>query len=226
MTTRNVPPISLDELRSALEAYAGPPQPRRRLARRRPRPWRLAGAAAVMLLVFAGASYAAGFGPFAGISAADHPATSRDTLPPALIAAINFANSGGEQLGRKVLPDTARFVTQLPSGMTIYAVATNTGELCVANLAPRSSHANAGLACFPPLDQSQPITRETDGPDKNMPEVSYGVAQDGVTAVSFMAGGAETTVAVKDNVWAYEGPADLRSVTVHYADGSTQKVSS
>jgi hypothetical protein len=45
---------------------------------------------------------------------------------------------------------------------------------------------------------------------------------DGVTAVSFTAGGAETTLPVTDNVWAYEGQADLTSVTVHWENGSTQ----
>jgi hypothetical protein len=51
------------------------------------------------------------------------------------------------------------------------------------------------------------------------------VAKDGVTAVSFLAGGAEQTVAVKNNVWAYEGASSaLESLTVHYADGSTQRI--
>ena len=55
------------------------------------------------------------------------------------------------------------------------------------------------------------------------PPLSYGIAQDGISAVSFIAEGKETTVPVKNNVWAYEGRNQaLRSITVHYANGTTQ----
>jgi hypothetical protein len=48
---------------------------------------------------------------------------------------------------------------------------------------------------------------------------------DGVTAVSFTAGGAETTVPVTDNHWAYEGQADLTSVTVHWETAARRRLS-
>lgn len=44
-------------------------------------------------------------------------------------------------------------------------------------------------------------------------------------SVSFMGSGTEQTVPVQDNVWAYEGNnSALKSITIHYADGSTQTI--
>jgi hypothetical protein len=190
---------------------------------RRWRPWRLAWAAAVLALVLAGAAYAAGFNPFAGISAADHPATSNDSLPAFLTAQIAEFNSMYEQMGHgHLLPDSARFVRQLPGGMRFYTIATSDGGLCLANVyPPGSSNAKGGFGCGDALSTSQPITIGWENPDGATP-ISYGLAMDGVTAVSFTSAGVETTVRVEDNVWAYEGQADLHSVTVHWADGSTQ----
>ena len=221
MTTQNVPEISLDELASTLESYAGPAQPRRRPVRRRSRPWRFAWAAAALVLVFVGAAYAAGFNPFAGISAADHPATSNDTLPASLTAHIAEFSSGMERYGHgRLLPDTARFITQVPSGMRFYTIATSAGGLCLATV--RSSGGN-GLECGDSLSQSRPITIASERTNRATPPVSYGLALDGVTAVSFKAHGHQTTVPVKNNVWAYEGQnGALRSVTVHWENGNTQ----
>lgn len=224
MTTQNVYPLSLQELATTLDAYAGPPRPRTRRADHRWSPWRVASAAAVLALVLAGAAYAAGFNPFAGISAADHPATSNDSLPAWMVADIAEFNSTVEQVGHgHLLPDSARFVRQLPSGMRFYTIATSVGGLCLANVyPPGSSNAKGGLGCGDSLSQSQPITIGSEQPNPATPPVSYGLAMDGVTAISFMVGGTETTVPVTDNVWAYEGSADLTSVTVHWENGSTQ----
>ena len=221
MQTQNASAISLDELANTLESYAGPARPRRLPVRRRGRPWRVAWAAAALVLVSVGAAFAAGFNPFAGISAANHPATSSDTLPASLTAHIAQFSSGMERYGHgRLLPDTARFITQLPSGMRFYTIATSAGGLCLATV--RSPGGN-GLECGDSLSKSRPITIGSARPNRATPLVSYGLALDGVTAVSFMAGGIETTVPVKDNVWAYEGQnGAFRSVTVHWEDGSTQ----
>jgi hypothetical protein len=221
MATQNVPEISLDELAITLESYAGPAQPRRLRVRRRRRPWRFAWAATALVLVLVGAAYAAGFNPFPGISAADHPATSNDALPASLTAHIDEFSSGMERFGHgRLLPDTARFITQVPSGMRFYTIATSAGGLCLATV--RSSGGN-GLECGDSLSQSRPITIASERTNRATPPVSYGLAMDGVTAVSFRAHGHQTTVPVKDNVWAYEGQnGALRSVTVHWENGSTQ----
>lgn len=226
MTRQDVQPLSLDELATTLEAYAGPPRPRKPLAQHQWRPWRLAWAAAALAMALAGAAYAAGFNPFAGISAADHPASPRDSLPAFLAADIAEFNSTYERMGHgHLLPDSARFVRRLPSGMRFYTIATSAGGLCLANVyPPGSSNAKGGYGCGDSLSQSRPITIGSQQPNPATPPISYGLATDGVTAVSFMAGGVETTVRVKDNVWAYEGQANLRSVTVHWANGSTQKL--
>jgi hypothetical protein len=221
MTTQNVPEISLDELAITLESYAGPAQPRRLPVRRRRRPWRFAWAAAALALVLVGAAYAAGFNPFAGISAADHPATSNDTLPASLTAHIPEFSSGMERYGHgRLLLDTARFITRVPSGMRFYTIATSAGGLCLATV--RSSAGNA-LECGDSLSQSRPITIASEQTNRATPPVSYGLAMDGVTAVSFKAHGHQTTVPVKDNVWAYEGQnGALRSITIHWENGSTR----
>jgi hypothetical protein len=221
MQTQSASTISLDELANTLESYAGPARPRRLPTQRRWRPWRIAWAAAALVLVFVGAAYAAGFNPFAGISAANHPSTPSDALPPSLTAHIAEFSSGMERYGHgHLLPDTARSITQLPSGMRFYTIATSAGGLCLATV--RSFGGN-GLECGDSLSKSRPITIASERTNRATPPVSYGLAMDGVTAVSFRAHGHQTTVPVKDNVWAYEGQnAALRSVTVHWENGSTQ----
>jgi hypothetical protein len=178
----------------------------------------------VLALVLTGTAYAAGFNPFAGISAADHPATSNDSLPAWMVADIAEFNSMVEQMGHgDLMPDSARFVRQLPGGMRFYTIATSDGELCLANVyPPGASNAKGGFGCGDSLSQSHPITIGSEQPNPATPPLSYGLAMDGAAAVSFMAEGVETTVPVTDNVWAYEGQADLSSITVHWNDGSTQ----
>jgi hypothetical protein len=223
MQTQNAAPFSLAELANTLEFYAGPARPRRVPVQRRWRPWRIAWVAAALVLVFVGAAYAAGFNPFAGISAANHPATPSDALPAFLTDHIAEFSSSMEHMGHGHLqPDTARFITELPSGMRFYTIATSAGGLCLANVDPPGSNAKGGLGCGESLDQSRPITIGSERANAATPPVSYGLAMDGVTAVSFRAGGAETTVPVTHNVWAYEGQTDLTSVTVHWKDGNTQ----
>jgi hypothetical protein len=221
MQTPNASAISLDELANTLESFAGPAHPRRLPVRRRWRRRRIAWAAAALALVSAGAVYAAGFNPFAGISAANHPATPSDGLPASLTAHIAEFNSGMERYGHgHLLPDTARFITQLPSGMRFYTIATSAGGLCLATV---RSHGGNGLECGDSLSKSRPITIASERTNRATPPVSYGLAMDNVTAVSFKAHGQQTTVAVKNNVWAYEGQnGALRSVTVHWENGSTQ----
>jgi hypothetical protein len=104
--------------------------------------------------------------------------------------------------------------------MRFYTIATSAGGLCLAKVDPPG--AQGGLGCGDSLNQSRPITIASEQVNHSTPRVSFGLALDGVTAVSFTAGGAETTVPVKDNVWAYEGQANLRSITVHWENGSTQ----
>jgi hypothetical protein len=189
------------------------------------RRWRPVSVAAVVVaaLVGVGVAIAAGFGAFNGISAAQHPPTAADKLDPAVAASI-AANDN--PLGLEA--DSARFVTQLADGVRIYAVATKTGELCaLAERLPNNNGKNdaAAMGCGSPLAQSQPTTAASFQTNEATPPISYGIAIDSVTAVSFMAGGQEVTVPVKNNVWAYEGNnSAIGSLTVHFNDGSTETI--
>ena len=184
--------------------------------------WRpvLVAAVAVAALVGVGVAIAAGFGAFNGTSAAQHPPTQADQLDPGVAASMT---AGGNPLGLEV--DSARFVTALAGGIRIYAVATKTGELCaLAERLPNNDGKNdaAAMGCGSPLSQSQPTTGESFQANESTPPISYGIALDSVTAVSFMANGQEVAVPVKNNVWAYEGASEpaIGSLTVHFRDGS------
>jgi hypothetical protein len=191
-------------------------------ARRSRRRWRplLVAAVAVAALVGAGVAIAAGFGAFDGIGAAQHPPTAADKLDPAVAASLAANNPMGLQL------DSARFVTQLADGVRIYAVATKDGELCaVAERLPNNDGRDdaSALGCGSALSRSQPTTAESFQANESTPPISWGIALDGVSAVSFTAGGQEVTVPVENNVWAYEGRGlgAVFPLTVHFRDGST-----
>lgn len=198
---------------------------------KRRRPLILVAVVALAVLAAAGIALAAGLGPFAGITAADHPRGSEDTLSPALLAEIahlnELENRAAEPLNQAIgqlLPDSARLVSQLSAGDRLYAVATSTGELCVLDQGPQGARAQGGISCGDPLNQAQPTTEETIQADPETPPLTFGVARDDVVAVSFVVNGSEQTIPVKDNVWAYQGAANLPPLTIHFADGSTQQL--
>jgi hypothetical protein len=230
--------IQVRELLAPLNRVEPVTLPRRKRTRR---PVLIAGFLAAALLA-TGVAIAEGVNPFAGIGAADHAQTPQDVLDPATAALIQsynavvaaqiqshnaHAGSNCSQLfpdsSLQLLPDTARLIGQLPSGRSIYVVTTTSkDELCLVV-------DQASVGCGAPLTQTEPTTIETfdqvvNGPDAT-PPLAFGVAQDGITAVSFMGGGSEHTVPITNNVWAYEGDSDLRTITVHYADGTTQTIS-
>jgi hypothetical protein len=189
------------------------------------RRWRPVLVAAVVVAAVAGVgvAIAASFGAFNGISAAQHPPTAADKLDPAVAASIA---ANGNPLGLEA--NSARFVTQLADGVRIYAIATKTGELCaLAERLPNNNGKNdaAAMGCGSPLTQGKPTSAASFQRNEATPPISYGIALDSVTAVSFMAGGQEVTVPVKNNVWAYEGNnSAIDSLTVHFNDGSTETI--
>lgn len=173
-------------------------------------------------LVGAGVALAAGFNPFAGIGSADHAQTPQDVLDPTVASQLFSFSNGRARM--QVLPDTSRFVGQLLSGRRLYVVTTTGNDLCLILTDQAKLQVES---CGNPLTQNQSLTIATmdaDGPG-GMPSLSYGIARDGINALSFMANGHEETVPVKDNVWAYEGSSSvMESVTIHYADGTTAKL--
>ncbi len=213
----------------ALLAPLATVEPVTRTSRRRNR--RILGAAliAAALTVAGGAALGDGFNPFAGIGAANHARRSQDVLPAAVVAEIERSNARGATIvgyRMHMLPNTARLLDTLSSGTRIYAISTTTDDLCVLIYADRADFASG---CGAPLTQTEPTTLEQIDKVKNgphaTPPLTFGVARNGITSVSFRAHGHQTTVAVKNNVWAYEGQnGALRSLTVHYADGSTRTI--
>lgn len=210
-------------------AEATPVAQRRRRRPASQRRWRpvLIVAVAVAAIAGAGVAIAAGFGAFNGISAAQHPQGPADKLDPGLLAAVDSDNAflvRGGNAGGQLLPDSARFVRQLASGERVYVLLTTDKLLCVL-IAGRPGGSNPGnaISCGDPLNQNEPTTIGSEQTDPSTHPLAYGVAIDGAISVSFKAGGAEETVPVEHNVWAYEGASGaLQSLTVHYADGSSQ----
>lgn len=192
------------------------------------RSWRpvLVTAVAVAALVGVGVAVAATFfGAFTGISAAQHPRTPADRIDPRLLAEIDNANAVRGPAGQ-LLPDSARLVRQLSDGTRFYAVATTDGHLCVlaAGLPNNTGKSDAAaMGCGSPLTQGQPSTAASFQANDQTPTISYGVAVDGVTSVSFSAGGQQVTVPIQDNVWVYEGEApEHGTLAAHFSDGSTE----
>ena len=193
------------------------------------RRWRpvLVAAVAVAVLVGAGVAIADGLGAFNGLSDAQHPQVGAAVLDPATLATIEQFNSQFGSAYPKILPDTARLLGQLPAALSrgaagngpanpnVYAVSDSSGDLCLI-------YQGSGLTCGLPLSQTHPVSGGETNATGSDP-VTYGIAMDGITAVSFEAGGQDVTVPVKNNLWYYAGPNSAgEHMTVHFADGSSE----
>jgi hypothetical protein len=232
------------ELLSPLQSIESVPLPARRPVRRplTRRPAFVAGVAAAVFAVGTGVAFANDVNPFSriaafvGLTAADGAQTSQDVLDPAIVAQLDSAEervrpdrplpviSRGE-----IVSDSTRFLKELPSGRSLYLATTTTDQLILILTDDGKLASAVGL---PPLPARNPVTVAWIDDDLFgrgiccTPRFSYGIAQDGITAVSFMdqQGGSEQTVSVIDNVWAYEGRMRQQEVTAHYADGTTHTV--
>lgn len=218
MITHDDDLVSLEEVRSVLNAYAGPDNPRERPARHGVGHFRPVLVVAVAVVALAGASVAIarGFGAFNGLSNTQHPQIGAAVLDPATLAGINAINNEHAKLHipEQLLPNTARVLGKMPNGTPVYGLSDTRGSLCIVG--------GIGGSCDLPLSTTHPvITMETNrtGDDP----VAYGVVMDGISAVSFEAGGHQVTVPVKDNVWYYAGPNSASErMTIHFADGSSE----
>jgi hypothetical protein len=182
-------------------------------------------AALAFAAVFAGVSLArSSFNPLSGIGAADHQSQSGDVLGPdaqAQLRADRSPSGGIDQIGARI-PDSARFVGALPSGRRVYVMASVKGRLCVVL-------AGWAESCGNPLALSDPITFTTLFRLPGDPTYAYGVARDGVTAVSFSASDRRVTVPVHHNFFVYESepgtsPRGFGDVQVTFADGTVRSV--
>jgi hypothetical protein len=219
--------VSLDELRSILNAYAGPDDPRERATRHGLRRFRhvLLVAVAVVAVVGAGVGIADGFGAFDGIGAAQHPRTGADVLDSKTLAGLqNACPSGtGQTFYRPechLVINSARLVGQVPSYGNVYVVTDTRGDLC-------TFFEGGDGSCGPPLSKSHPITFGTFNPSPTTGGtfIASGLAADGVTAVSFTVNAKAVEVPVKNNVWVYSEPDShatlAQCVVAHLDDGTT-----
>ena len=218
--------VSLDELRSVLDSYAGPDDPRER-PRQKGAATRhvLLIALAVAALVGAGVAIADGIGAFDGIGAAQHPQTGADVLDAKTLAGLQKA-CPSETAQTFYMPfchlvvDSARLIGQVPSYGNVYVVTDTRGDLCTL-------FEGGDGSCGPPLSKSQPITFGTfnRSPTTGGTFIASGLAVDGVTAVSFTVSGKAIEVPVENNVWVYSEPNSHaqtgKCVVAHLDDGST-----
>lgn len=233
MITGNEDLVSLEEIQSVLTAYAGPATPRTRPASRRIRRFRSLAVvtALVTALALVGVAVADGLGVFSGINAAQHPQTGADVIDPQTAAWMqgHDCNTGPAPSAPVCMPaiaglllNTARRVGQLPSGQKVYVITSADNKLCFV-VAPPHPEWN----CDDPLSNTNPTTVATYATTSDPGQwTTFGVALDGVTSVSFQAGGQEVTVPVEANLWTYQGEnLATSSLTVHFADGSTYVLS-
>ena len=174
---------------------------------------------AVALAAAAGGLAAAAVsGPFDGVFSAVHPRAARDVLDPATAAMLRRDEHRSGSAGVRLLAQS-RLLGTLPMGRRVYLVPTSSGRLCV--VVERLAE-----TCGDPLTQAAPLTFAVVDPDRpggGEGPVAYGVARDGVISVSFTVDGRRETVAVRHNLFAYQGrPTDSRfsEPVAHFAGGS------
>jgi hypothetical protein len=193
--------------------------------RRRRRVVLLVALGSVALAVVA-VALAGGVDPFDGIGAADRPQQAGD-LDPRVVALVERVNerrgSHTTVLGTTLDPASVRLVGKLHDGLRIYVARTANGELCELFIMARGE---GGVGCGPPLEGDMPTTVASFRRGPKTRPITWGVTRDGVTSVSFIAGGVEQTVRVVNNAWVYEGQsAALRSITAHFDDGTSRTLS-
>lgn len=155
--------------------------------------------------------------PLEGIGAAESaPAGVTDSTAASALNALKTRESGpvaGQEL------DQARLLPTSVSGHRIYLVPSTSGDLCMFV-------ASTIEACTSPLSASHPAlfsVVDADGPGGTGPLV-FGVAEDGVSAISFSVAGVMETVPVSGNVFEYRVASavnadSITNATATFADG-------
>lgn len=167
------------------------------------------------------------------ISAAQHPRTKADRLDPSVLASIALSNKQQRlhHVGIGLLrPQSSRLLRELANGERVYAVGATGGAVCGLVERLRIPHAYNlkkpayDVGCSR-LTQKVPTTIASSKANPESPVFSWGIALDGVTAVSWMAGRQGViSVPVRHNAWIHLGNASFKDFTVHFADGKTEKI--
>jgi hypothetical protein len=170
-------------------------------------------------------------GPFNGISTAHHPRTGEDVIDPVTRAYMERTNCKQPD-GHSCAPmmvgmrlDTSRRIAQLPGGQNLYVFKTTWKGLCFVVGPPPHPEFN----CSRPLSHSHPSTVWFDSTGPHIADwFTFGIALDGLTAVSFEPNGQDLTLSVKDNVWTYRSDSfgamtalQGLPLTAHFANGRT-----
>ena len=124
-----------------------------------------------------------------------------------------------------------RLLRVLPGGRKVYAADGPRPNTLWVQLVTMEAHHRQTVSGSggPQLGAAHPTTIATDtlvvsGPHAT-PPLTFGVACDGITSVSFTALGHVQTAPVVNNVWYHIGPnSALWSLTVHYADGHSRTI--
>jgi hypothetical protein len=118
-----------------------------------------------------------------------------------------------EGIGRDVIGvqtvGAARLLTTLANTKRPYLIPTEAGKICLVL-------EGGNEACTDPLTASTPamvVTVDADGPGGTGPLV-FGVAMDGVRAVSFSATDSRSVVPVVDNVFSIQGDSAMTAASV------------
>jgi hypothetical protein len=189
-------------------------------------------AVALAALVCVGVAIAASLGAFNGIGSAQHPQTPADVIGDPATAGFLQGKGGTQPVPRGLQLDTTRFLGQFPDGQKVYVATGSLNDLCTIVGPP-----NYEVWCGDPLSDAHPATIYTYPAFNNDPTIrwiTFGIAIDGVTSVSFRTAltadgvptGPEVTVPVTGNLWTYpsnstDPPNVLQSVTADFADGTT-----
>jgi hypothetical protein len=207
------------------------------------RSWKGALAVAVVVgaLVSADAGIAAGPGAFYGLSRAQHPRTAADALSPKTLREVSKYNAYMAALAKRqnayakahglkqhkaalVIPATARFLGSAPNYNKIYAATDTQDSLCTI---VEKGPGGGGPTCHLRLSPAHPVITFPPAwtPSAGGALTSFGVAMDGITAVSFRSHKQQVTVPVKDNLWYYVGPNQANtSLVAHFANGHDERI--
>lgn len=157
--------------------------------------------------------------PLQGISTAENAAAGlTDTAATAALNSLKSEDSGpiaGQEL------DQARLLPASVSGHRLYLVPSTSGDLCMFVQSMIE-------ACTSPLTASHPAlfsVVDPDGPAGTGPLV-FGVAEDGVSSISFDIAGVKQTVPVAGNVFEYQAGSsvnadDITGAAATFANGQT-----
>jgi hypothetical protein len=183
---------------------------------------------AAALAVGVGTAVAAGTGAFDGISAANHPKTTRDELTARQRALLQPPHFQGITITGARLTQI-RLLEVLPDRWKLFAAPGAGGGVCALLVAP--SRRSSTTSCGPQLEPTYPITVAVTnlGPPGRAGSILFGIARDGVRSITVTVDGRRRAVAVRGNAYylivGRTQHIDIRHVSVTFAGGRRLELS-